>query len=102
MREALEEAGSLLNEGAVLAVISFHSLEDRIVKRFFEHCFDRARSIDSRLPLLPSQLPQPLFEKAKRVLPDEQEKEENPRARSSILRYAKRTAEVWPDKGVQI
>lgn len=83
LKRALESAGSLLLPGGVLAVISFHSLEDRIVKKFFEAAANPASCIDPRLPLLPSQLPQPLFNRAVRILPSEKECEENPRARSS-------------------
>lgn len=98
LSEALSSAGALLKPEGNLAVISFHSLEDRIVKRFFEKMANRAAEIDSRLPLLPSQLPLPLFGKAQRIMPSEKELEENPRARSSVLRVARRTSETWPKK----
>ena len=98
--EALEAAGSLLNPEGVLAVISFHSLEDRIVKRFFEAAHNPASKLDPRLPLLPEQMPAPLFERPKRVLPSKEECEENPRARSSVLRFAVRTEAPWPEGGV--
>ena len=87
---------------AMKAVISFHSLEDRIVKKFFEAAANPASCIDPRLPLLPSQLPQPLFNRAVRILPSEKECEENPRARSSVLRGASRTDAPWPEQGVQV
>jgi 16S rRNA (cytosine1402-N4)-methyltransferase len=102
LKRALESAGSLLLPGGVLAVISFHSLEDRIVKKFFEAAANPASCIDPRLPLLPSQLPQPLFNRAVRILPSEKECEENPRARSSVLRGASRTDAPWPEQGVQV
>ncbi len=95
LRSALDEAGRLLAPGGMLAVITFHSLEDRIVKKFFEACANPQRGIDPRLPLRVDQLPQPLFERAVRVLPGEEELERNPRARSSILRYAVRTGAPW-------
>ena len=85
-----------------LPIFSFHSLEDRIVKKFFEAAANPASCIDPRLPLLPSQLPQPLFNRAVRILPSEKECEENPRARSSVLRGASRTDAPWPEQGVQV
>ena len=88
LKRALESAGSLL--------------EDRIVKKFFEAAANPASCIDPRLPLLPSQLPQPLFNRAVRILPSEKECEENPRARSSVLRGASRTDAPWPEQGVQV
>lgn len=102
LKSALEAAGSLLLPGGVLAVISFHSLEDRIVKKFFERSSNPASDLDPRLPLLPSQLPQPLFERPVRILPSEKEREENPRARSSVLRGAVRTSAPWPENGVRL
>lgn len=97
LKNALSAAGSILNGGGLLAVISFHSLEDRIVKQFFEKMSNPASGIDPRLPLLPDQLPQPLFARGRRVLPSDEEKEANPRARSSVLRYAERTDAPWRD-----
>jgi 16S rRNA (cytosine1402-N4)-methyltransferase len=97
LKEALQAAGSLLKEGGILAVISFHSLEDRIVKNFFADAANPAKNIDPRIPLLPHQMPRPLFERAERVLPGDEEKERNPRARSSVLRAALRTDAPWRD-----
>ena len=102
LKRALESAGSLLLPDGVLTVISFHSLEDRIVKKFFEAAANPASGINPRLPLLPSQLPQPLFNRAVRILPSEKECEENPRARSSVLRGASRTDAPWPEQGVRV
>jgi len=74
-----------------LAVISFHSLEDRIVKRFVQQA---ARpEVPRRLPLRESEMPQPALRivgRAQRA--SAQEIRRNPRARSAILRVAARTA----------
>ncbi len=95
LSSALEAAGSLLLPGGRLAVIAFHSLEDRIVKRFFERTAHPERAIDPRLPIPVEQLPKPLFEAPERILPSKAECEANPRARSAVLRAAARTAEPW-------
>lgn len=74
-----------------LAVISFHSLEDRIVKRFM-HALARPQ-LPRRLPLRASEMPQPalkLVGRARRA--SEKETRRNPRARSATLRVAERTA----------
>lgn len=73
-----------------LVVISFHSLEDRIVKRFMR---DEARppQLPSRLPVRASELPQPrLLLVGRAVRPGEAEVAANPRARSAVMRVAER------------
>ena len=74
-----------------LAVISFHSLEDRIVKRFMQSL---ARpEVPRRLPLRASEMPEPVLKivgRAQRA--SRQETTRNPRARSATLRVAERTA----------
>src|SRR5262245_58121360 len=74
-----------------MAVISFHSLEDRIVKRFLQSL---ARpEVPRRLPLRASEMPQPalrIIGRAQRA--SEAETRRNPRARSATLRVAERTA----------
>jgi len=87
----LPEAVARLGRGARLAVISFHSLEDRIVKRFMQSL---ARpEVPRRLPLRESEMPQPILRivgRAQRASPTEITR--NPRARSATLRVAERTA----------
>jgi 16S rRNA (cytosine1402-N4)-methyltransferase len=87
---ALPQILDLLVPGGRLAVISFHSLEDRIVKRFMR---DGARAdVPIRLPLRESELPQPRLRLVgKPVRPSAEEIAANPRARSATLRVAERT-----------
>ena len=87
----LPEATAHLAAGGRLAVISFHSLEDRIVKRFMQSA---ARpEVPRRLPLRASEMPQPSLKLVGRaVRASAQETRRNPRARSAILRVAERTA----------
>lgn len=95
LERALESAGALLRPQGRLAVISFHSLEDRIVKRFFERAAHPERDIDPRLPLRGNDLPAPLFTDVRRIKPSEAECEANARARSAILRVGERSAAPW-------
>jgi 16S rRNA (cytosine1402-N4)-methyltransferase len=87
----LPRAVARLAEGGRLAVISFHSLEDRIVKRFLQSL---ARpELPRELPLRASEMPQPVLKivgRAQRA--SRSETTRNPRARSATLRVAERTA----------
>ncbi len=87
----LPQAAARLAAGGRLAVISFHSLEDRIVKRFMQRA---ARpEVPRRLPLRQSEMPQPaLILVGRAVRPSQEEIQKNPRARSATLRVAERTA----------
>ena len=83
---ALEQALSLIKVGGRVAVITFHSLEDRIVKKYFkEKCM-----IDPKLKGLPNipdeYLPDYKLVANKAIKPSKEELENNPRARSSKLR----------------
>lgn len=91
LKQVLPDAMARLAPGGRLVVISFHSLEDRIVKRFMR---DQARPDDapSRLPLRASELPQPRLRRiGKAVRPGAAEVAANPRARSAVMRVAERT-----------
>jgi 16S rRNA (cytosine1402-N4)-methyltransferase len=87
----LPQAVQHLAPGGRLAVISFHSLEDRIVKRFFQA---QARpQLPRELPLRASEMPQPALKLIGRgAKPSDAETRSNPRARSATLRVAERTA----------
>jgi 16S rRNA (cytosine1402-N4)-methyltransferase len=74
---------------ARMAIISFHSLEDRIVKQFFASKVKVAQP-DRRLPIRDVDLPKPQMRLISRMKPTEQEVLRNPRARSAIMRVAQR------------
>ncbi|MFN9489323.1 MAG: 16S rRNA (cytosine(1402)-N(4))-methyltransferase RsmH [Betaproteobacteria bacterium] len=87
----LPQCVALLRAGGRLVVISFHSLEDRIVKRFMR-AQSTADALPERLPVRAAELPQPplrLVGRAQRATADEVAR--NPRARSAVLRVAERT-----------
>jgi 16S rRNA (cytosine1402-N4)-methyltransferase len=86
----LPQAIERLAPGGRLAVIAFHSLEDRLVKRFMQACARPALPRD--LPLRASELPQALLRiVGKPVRPARAETAANPRSRSAVLRVAERT-----------
>jgi 16S rRNA (cytosine1402-N4)-methyltransferase len=91
LSRVLPVALSLLKYGGRLAVIAYHSLEDRIVKRFFQR---EARGACVCPPELPQCVcgakPRLKLITRRPVVPDEAEIEQNPRARSARLRVAER------------
>lgn len=90
----LPRCAERLAPGGRLAVISFHSLEDRMVKRFMR---DHARTdVPEGVPLRASELPEPPLRLVGRaVRAGEEEVTVNPRSRSAVLRVAERTAAPW-------
>jgi 16S rRNA (cytosine1402-N4)-methyltransferase len=84
----LKAALKLLKPGARLVVISFHSLEDRIVKQFMQA--HSKVEVPRGLPVREKDLPQSALEIIGRVKPSEAEILENPRARSAIMRVAEK------------
>ena len=95
----LPQCTALLNPGGRLAVISFHSLEDRMVKRYMREAVAGAH-VPARLPLRAHELPQPLMHligKAQRA--DDAEVARNPRSRSATLRVAEKAADNSLSRG---
>ena len=91
---SLPLAAARLAPGGRLAVISFHSLEDRIVKRFIRGA--GAPDLPRDLPLRASELPQPLLRPVGRAIKaSTTEVRANARARSATLRIAERTDAPW-------
>ncbi|NKJ43781.1 16S rRNA (cytosine1402-N4)-methyltransferase [Novosphingobium sp. SG720] len=91
LRAALDAAERLLAPGGRLAVVSFHSLEDRIVKQFLREAAGATPSGSRHLPPQ-AQAFAAVFEKPSAAIrPGAEEEARNPRARSATLRWAVRT-----------
>ena len=88
LRDALEEAIEMLNVGGRISVITFHSLEDKIVKEIFNK-YSKVDSSLSKLPFIPNEY-LPKFKLIANITPSKEELEENNRARSSRLRVIER------------
>jgi len=91
LESVLPQAVAALAPGGRLAVISFHSLEDRVVKRFIREQYQGPR-LPPDLPVLPEQYRPTLKPVGKPIRADRDEVESNPRARSAVLRVAERLA----------
>lgn len=91
LEAGLNAAETLLREGGRLAVVSFHSLEDRIVKQFLRDASGAVAAGSRHLPPA-AQARRPAFAAvSKAIRPSDAELDRNPRARSATLRHATRT-----------
>ena len=90
---ALPQCLEMLNVGGRLVVISFHSLEDRIVKHYMR-VQAQPGSLPARLPVRAAELPKPRMKLVgKPVYPTDSEVSGNPRARSAVMRVAERASQ---------
>lgn len=92
LAEGLAAAERALRPGGRLAVVTFHSVEDRMVKRFMQLRGGRAPGTSRYAPEVQAEAPAWEIVTKKAVEPDAAELAENPRARSARLRVARRTA----------
>ena len=91
LERTLQSAVDMLAIGGRLVVISFHSLEDRIVKRFMRD-LARGPQMPKDLPVMQKDIAQPFRLVSRAVKPTEKEIAANPRARSSVLRVLERVS----------
>jgi 16S rRNA (cytosine1402-N4)-methyltransferase len=89
VKKTLDELLAILGDGAIISVISFHSLEDRLVKNFFKYHAQKCRCEKTQMICT---CPPPELEilTKKPVSASEEEVKENPPSRSAKLRVAKR------------
>ncbi|MGC6767211.1 16S rRNA (cytosine(1402)-N(4))-methyltransferase RsmH [Enterococcus sp. LJL128] len=93
IEESLEQAIALLDKGGRISVITFHSLEDRIVKTIFRE-YSSVKDLPPGLPVIPEEFqPELKVINRKPLLPSAQELEENNRSRSAKLRIAEKIKE---------
>jgi 16S rRNA (cytosine1402-N4)-methyltransferase len=88
LENGLRAAFNCLKPNGLLAVISFHSLEDRIVKQFMQGLAHI--EVPRGLPLTQEQMPKPFAELLARIKPSSEEIKDNPRSRSAILRVMRK------------
>ena len=89
IEQGLKGAASVLSKGGRLSVISFHSLEDRIVKRFMRDMSSRPK-LPAGLPVMEADIEVPFRLVAKPVIAGAKELDQNPRSRSARLRVLER------------
>lgn len=91
LKQAIEQGAQLLNHKGRYAIITFHSLEDRIVKKMF-NTLKQGEVLDARIPIMPDQIVESGFDVITRkpVLASSEELEANKRARSAKLRVLER------------
>ncbi len=88
LKEALDQLIDLLNTGGRIVIITFHSLEDRIVKHFFKE--NSEVKIIKGLPIEVEDKPPLKLINRKPILPSKEEMESNSRSRSAKLRIAEK------------
>jgi len=88
LESCLQQSLEMLKEGGRLVIISFHSLEDRIVKRFIRKYVKGDEHIPPGIPVTQDMLNQRLKAVGKALKPGKQEVADNPRARSAVMRVA--------------
>lgn len=90
LKNMLPKAVRLLNPGGRIAIISFHSLEDRIVKDFFRDAASDKVSTSGRGGMFLDKKPELKLISRKAIMPSEEEQSLNPRSRSARLRIAEK------------
>ncbi len=90
LAETLEQSVDVLAPEGRLSIISFHSIEDRIVKQFIQK-HSKQKQLPKGLPVMNSDIQQTLFKDLGKQFASKAEVQNNKRSRSAILRVAQRT-----------
>ena len=88
LKNGLESAADLLKEQGRLVVVDFHSLEDRIVKKFFNEKSGKTEGVSRYMPQIKNNTDVIFDVVSKAILPTDEECKSNLRSRSAKLRYA--------------
>lgn len=91
LSQVLEGIPERLNEGGIASIVSFHSLEDRLVKQKFQFLTEQCICVDRPMPCERCYKPPAIKVHRKLITPSEKEVSDNPRSRSAKLRIIKRT-----------
>lgn len=94
LENGLANGLDILKSGGKMVVVTFHSLEDRIVKNFFNENAGRKANVSRYMPVPQSDIPAKLENCSKAIAPSPEEVAANSRAHSAKLRYATKTTEV--------
>ena len=89
LSDTLEQTIDILTPGGILSVISFHSIEDRIVKQFIQK-YSKPKQMPKGLPIMNSEVEKTILTNLGKTSATKAELEVNPRSRSAILRVAKK------------
>ncbi len=93
LKKAIKQSIELLKPGGYCVVITFHSLEDRIVKKAFNEV-SKPKKVDKRVPQLEVEIISYEHLTTQVILPTQKELEENPRSQSAKLRILRRKQEI--------
>ncbi len=88
LESGLANGLEILKAGGKMVVVTFHSLEDRIVKNFFNQNLGKTTGVSRYMPAQNVEINKKLAKASKAILPTQQETDTNPRARSAKLRFA--------------
>ena len=94
LERGLNNGLAVLRDGGKMVVVTFHSLEDRIVKKFFNEKAGKKTHVSRYMPEVPEDNKYELYQPSKAILPTKEEIAFNSRAHSAKLRYATKISEI--------